>query len=100
MTRTEKEKAPEAEEDVRNRGQRPEQEVEAPGVGTSQTMETMNRESERQMRDAKKAIENIDESLLPDVPDVVQKVKGQIKALQKNGLLGSPDAMKMKGHFG
>ena len=100
LTKTQKQNAGPPEEDPKNRNQRPAQEITAPGQANKAVMDNVNRESEKQMRQARKDMEGLDESVLPEVPDVVENVKAQISALRKNGLLGAtPDVMKQVGHF-
>ena len=99
-TKTQQQNADPPESDPKNRGQRPAQEITAPGQANKAVMENVNRESEKQMRQARKDMEGLDESVLPEVPDVVENVKAQITALRKQGLLGAtPDVMKQTGHF-
>jgi hypothetical protein len=100
LTKTQLQNAGSPEEDPKNRGQRPAQEITAPGQANKATMDKINRESERQMRIARKDMEGLDESVLPEVPDVVESVKAQISALRKKGMFGAaPDVLKQTGHF-
>ena len=100
LTKTQKQNAGPPEEDPKNRNQRPAQEITAPGQANKAVMDNVNRESEKQMRQARKDMEGLDESVLPEVPDVVENVKAQISALRKNAVVGAtPDLRNRWGHF-
>lgn len=74
--------------------------VSTASTGNQQVIEEVNSIGREQTERSMKAIENIDESLLPEVPDAVVKMEAKIKDMKKNGLLGAPDVTKMWKRYG
>ena len=94
------EESKEREQDPKKRGQAPPTDLVAPSQGNKQAIDAINKMEDKQMEKAKMAIRGISESLLPDVPDVVDKTKAMIADMKEKGLLGAaPDMAKKTGHF-